>query len=94
MTTDRKYNRFRLVRRPNDLSRPQARFMYDLAVKLGGEPGSARWLTFTEVVNAAESAGYKELLDPSRGKVEVPDSVYYWLNNQWSLTGAMIRNEP
>ena len=90
MTTDRKYNRFRLLRKPKDLSRPQARFMYDLIVQLGGEPGKSRWLTFTEVVNAAEDAGYKELLDPNHS-VEVPDSVYYWLNDQWSPKNFMVR---
>jgi hypothetical protein len=68
--------------------------MYELIVKLGGESGKARWLTFTEVVNGAEAAGFKQLLDPSKGNVEVPDSVYYWLNNQWSLKGFMMRNEP
>jgi hypothetical protein len=93
MAIDRRYNRFRLIKLPDDLSRPQAEFMYKLIVKLGGEPGKARWLTFTEVANAAEAAGYKQLLDPSKG-VEVPDSVYYWLNNQWSLKGFMMRNEP
>jgi len=93
MAIDRRYNRFRLIKRPDDLSRPQAEFMYKLIVKLGGEPGMARWLTFTEVANAAEAAGYKQLLDPKRS-VEVPDSVYYWLNNQWSLKGFMMRNEP
>jgi hypothetical protein len=93
MAIDRRYNRFRLIKPPDDLSRPQAEFMYRLIVKLGGEPGKARWLTFTEVANAAEAAGYKQLLDPSKG-VEVPDSVYYWLNNQWSLKGFMMRNEP
>lgn len=93
MAIDRRYNRFGLIKPPDDLSRPQAEFMYKLIVKLGGEPGKARWLTFTEVANAAEAAGYKQLLDPSKG-VEVPDSVYYWLNNQWSLKGFMMRNEP
>ena len=94
MAIDRRYNRFRLIKPPDDLSRRQAEFMYKLIVKLGGEPGKARWLTFTEVANAAEAAGYKQLLDPSKGNVEVPDSVYYWLNNQWSLKGFMMRNEP
>lgn len=94
MVTDRKYNLFRLIKEPDDLRRPQARFMYELIVKLGGVPGKARWLTFTEVVNAAEAAGYKDYLDRNKGNVEVPDSVYYWLNNQWSLNGFMMRNDP
>ena len=34
------------------------------------------------------------ILAPSKGNVEVPDSVYYWLNNLWSLKGFMMRNEP
>jgi hypothetical protein len=93
MVIDRRYNRFRLIKRPDDLSGPQAGFMYKLIVKLGGEPEKARWLTFTEVVNAAEAADYKQHLDPDKGSVEVPDSVYYWLN-KWSRNGFMMRNEP
>jgi hypothetical protein len=67
--------------------------MYKLIVKLGGEREKARWLTFTEVVNAADAADYKQHLDPAKGSVEVPDSVYYWLN-KWSRNGFMMRNEP
>jgi len=66
MVIDRRYNRFRLIKRPDDLSGPQAEFMYKLIVKLGGEPEKARWLTFTEVVNAAEAADYKQHLDPAK----------------------------
>jgi hypothetical protein len=95
MTINRRFNRFRLIRKPEDLHRPQADFLYKLVVQLGGDPEQTQsgWLTFTEVANRAEEAGYKKLLDPKKG-VEVPDSVYYWLNNQWSLQGFMQRNEP
>jgi hypothetical protein len=93
MATDRKYNCFRLIKPPQKLSKGEAEFMYELISKLGGEPGKARWLTFTEVVNAAEAAAYKQLLHPSKGNVEVPDSVYYWLN-KWTREGTMVRNEP
>jgi hypothetical protein len=93
MTTDRKFNQFRLIKQPVNLSSRQAQCIYAIVIRLGGEPGKARWLAFTEVVNAAEAAEYKKLLDPSRGSATVDESVYYWLNNQWSLGGFMQRNE-
>ena len=93
MAIDRRYSCFRLIKPPDDLSGRQAIFMYELIVKLGREPGKARWLTLSEVANAADAAGYKQLLDPGKGNVEVPDSVYYWLN-KWSRKGFIMRNEP
>jgi len=86
---NRRYNTFRLIRQPT-LTGGQAKFLYPIVEKIGGEPGHSRWLTFTEVVNRAEAAGYKQELHPEKGNVEVPDSVYYWLN-RWTKQGDMER---
>jgi hypothetical protein len=65
LTIDRKFNRFCLKTKPKILTGDQAPFLYALVVELGGEPGKARWLTFTEVANAAERKNYVDLLDPA-----------------------------
>jgi hypothetical protein len=92
MTIDRKFNQFRLIKQPKKLSEGQAEFLYKLIIELGGDPEKSKtdWLPFTGVVNKAEAAGYEEKLDPERGDVDVPSSVYHWLN-KWSREGYMLR---
>ena len=88
MTKDRRYNKFRLIEKPAQLS-PEADFLYEKVIALGGEPGKARWLTFTEVFNVVDGDEYKKLLDP-KYRVEVSESIGHWLN-LWSRYGYMER---
>lgn len=89
MPKERKYNKFRLIRKPERLS-PEAGFIYKKVTELGGEPGRTHWLTFTEVFHRVDGPEYKELLDP-RHNVEVEDSVQHWLY-LWSRGGDMERS--
>jgi hypothetical protein len=59
--------------------------MYGVVTQLGGSPGEARWLTFTEILYAAESRGYKNLIS-----VPVEESVGHWMY-LWSRQRFMER---